>query len=218
MLPTKEEAKNRLWTHPDGKLHYNPYPYGRIDKAYHLYILSDEPIKEGDYAVIKDSKTGLKETVIKVTATALRYLNEEDKKIIATTDTSLMIGFTNPNVNSISLPQPSQSFIEKYIERYNAGDPITHVMVEYDERLPDNLPVNTGGKTVSFSMQLVLKVNPKDNTITIRSVKDTWSREEHIAGILKFQTDLDNYRKSCHYGPNKNEEQKWTEKWFEENL
>ena len=71
----------------------------------------------------------------------------------------------------ISLPQPSQSFIEKFIEEYNKGNVITEVMVEYwDIDDYSNAPI---GQTIHS-----LKVNPKDNTITICKVKDSWTREE----------------------------------------
>ena len=33
----------------------------------------------------------------------------------------------------IPLPQPSQQFIEKYIEEYNKGQQITECLVEYEE-------------------------------------------------------------------------------------
>lgn len=52
-----------------------------------------------------------------------------------------------------------------------------------------------------------LKINPKDNTITIKEVKDSWNREEVIQLIKKFNKDCTG--------------QPWYEfddKWIEENL
>ena len=63
------------------------------------------------------------------------------------------------------LPKPSQSFIEKYIEKYNKGEQITDVLVEYWAHTEEHPQ---------------LKINPKDNTITIKPVKDSWNREEVV--------------------------------------
>lgn len=67
----------------------------------HLYIISDDDIKEGDWVYKNDSNPKVFKW-INTTNTNFNY-----KKIIATTDTSL------------NLAQPSQEFIEKYIESYN---------------------------------------------------------------------------------------------------
>ena len=122
----------------------------------HLYIISDDEIKEGDWIMIKDDNYIFK--------SKSDYSTEwKDRcKIIATTDASL------------GLPQPSQQFIEKYIEEYNKGNVITDVLVEelrssdgyYDEQ------------DIWHWKTLGLKINPKDNTITIKEVKDNYTREE----------------------------------------
>jgi hypothetical protein len=93
-------------------------------------------------------------------------------KIIATTDTSLgnyIWKQTNKKSKSynvqqniettkkvfIPLPQPSQQFIEKYIEEYNKGNVITAILVEYE--LCNN---------VGYLDSEKLKVSP-DGTISI---------------------------------------------------
>lgn len=58
----------------------------------------------------------------------------------------------------LNLPLPSPQFIERYIEKFNEGKQITQIMVLFEENL--------------------LKVNPKDNTITIKKLKDYFDREE----------------------------------------
>jgi len=142
----------------DGKLHYLPGG----DTIKHLYFLSDDEIKEDDWYLFNDSIHQLRRGDIAST---------NCKKIIATTDTSLssITHSTYPSGNTtgvrtlVELPQPSISFIEKYIKEYNNNIPITDVLVEYwahTEEYPQ------------------LKVNSKDNTITIKKVKDSWSREE----------------------------------------
>ena len=73
----------------------------------HLYILSDDEIKEGDWYLLDDN------TINKASAN-LRYKNHE-KKIIASTDSSL------------KLPRPSNEFNKKYCEEGG----INEVLVEY---------------------------------------------------------------------------------------
>lgn len=100
-------------------------------KSYHLYILSDDKIEEGDwfydflYKVKQYNKT---KKIIPASYS---------KKIIATTDTSLKIPGDDYDPRSktgrewIFLPEPSQSFIKVFIEEYNKGNVITDVMVGY---------------------------------------------------------------------------------------
>ena len=106
------------------------------------------------------------------------YLKTETgyREVLATTDTSLKINNPNYDIGKlayITLPQPSQQFIQKYIEEYNKGREIKEVLVEYEE-----------GKSYSGNEGLIikewLKINPKYNTITIKKVKDSYSREEVI--------------------------------------
>ena len=66
------------------------------------------------------------------------YLKTETgyREVLATTDTSLKIDNPNYDIGRlayITLPQPSQQFIEKYIESYNKGREIKEVLVEYEE-------------------------------------------------------------------------------------
>jgi hypothetical protein len=94
----------------------------------HLYILSDDEIKEGDWCLFKQI-IGSEYKLCKITykfgnqlTSLLENGNKQEeasqyyKKIIATTDESL------------GLPQPSQSFIEKFVEEYNKGNVITEVI------------------------------------------------------------------------------------------
>lgn len=114
----------------------------------HLYIISDDKIKEGDWCLSK-----LNEIVV------FKGKNFNYKKIIATTDASL------------DLPQPSQQFIEKYIKSYNKGVILSDVFVESNES-HDSLDFR------DIYIPQSLKVNPKDNIITIKTVEDSYSREE----------------------------------------
>ena len=153
---------------------------------WNLYIISDDEIKEGDWyydnVVLQ----------IRQWKSFMIYNKLQHKKIIATTNTSLKIeidgnrGNLLPDVSfDINLPQPSQQFIEKYIEEYNKGNIITDVLVEYElisnEEYFGNT-VNPDDDVPYFDERL--KINPKDNTITIKKVKDSWTREE-VFNLLK---------------------------------
>lgn len=97
----------------------------------HLYILSDEEIKEGDYYLDEHNNIG---KAFKNNAGFYRNC----KKIIATTDKSLIIkndcdcGATTYEGCSQCLkqvPQLPQSFIKKFVEEYNKGNIITETKV-----------------------------------------------------------------------------------------
>ena len=168
-------------------------------KVHHLYITSDEEIKEDDWYI--------GDNIIYNLVTKTNGMNPQ--KIIST---------TNPALN---LPQPSKSFIDKYIEEYNAGNPITEVMVEYEldickrcngkgteivAILGECNCLKCKGKGI-LSDNINLKVNP-DNTINIKPIKDNWSREE-VKQLCKlaFKYHCDNSRTTS-----------LPDKWIEDNL
>ena len=179
------------------------------NKNGHLYVLSNDEIKKGDYIYCTITNA------IEIAKYNHDYLIRDWKKVIATTDTSLYIH----QKETISLPervfylpQPSQQFIQKYIEEYNKGNIITDVLVEYEDYDWDLL---TSGNTTIHQR---VKVNPKDNTITIKKVKDSWSREELTDILQVYRLDYEQYKRSCHYGPNQKEIVDWSNKWIKENL
>lgn len=135
------------------------------NKNGNLLIISDEEITHNDWVLLPNNE------IHKMSPTdMIHYLASQSKatkKIIATTDTSL------------GLPQPSQQFIEKYIEEYNKDNIITEVEVEYEGIYGQ--PIINGSKTYKG---FKLKVN-LDNTINIKSVKDSWSRKEVIELLHK---------------------------------
>ena len=154
----------------------------------HLYIISDDEIKENDYCLNLETNT-----VFKMHNHGLPTSNR-NKKIIATTDTSLyqatgkaykMVDGFKPTYKN--LPQPSQQFIEIYIEFYNKGNIITDVLVEC-KRVFETIAKGMIGHPeddISWWNEK-LKINPKDNTITIKKLKDSWNREEHAADVKRL--------------------------------
>lgn len=204
MLPTRNDShisliNNRITTNKlefnkkirkskfDGYLGYNHQ---------HLYIISDDKIVERDWCVNEYNNI-------------FQYIGglllSTDMKIIATTDTLLYSVIENYPKKSqrkiINLPQPSQQFIERYFDSYNKGNVITDVLVEYEDYDWDLLV--SGNNTIHQRP----KVNPKDNTITIKKLKDSWNREEVLSLIYNINRGVFQYEASFDL-----------DKWIEENL
>jgi hypothetical protein len=165
MLPTNEKASLKLGQ--NGLLVYNTLGYDSHFTNQHLYFLSDDEIQKDDWYINRlNSEISC--------CTGREYFNKVyEKKIIATTKKDLDFqDYVKTGQSRIwrIFPQPSESFIQKFIDAYNSGDPITEVMVEY------NHLQSLGGLNEEW-----LKVNSSDNTITIRKMKDSWTREEVIS-------------------------------------
>lgn len=148
----------------------------------HLYIISDDEIKDNDWFVDKNCS-------LPISAGYNIGFSENKKKIIATTDTSLEIVSKGINPVYEKLPQPSQQFITKYIEEYNKGNIITDVLVEYEK-------INIGSyiNVVKRNFIEVLKVNPKDNTINVKlEEKHTYSKEQLIKAMIWAENNGKHY-------------------------
>ena len=218
MLPTNEKAVIGFLTQKGKErghlVHFDrPMPNILDSENQHLYFLSDEEIKEGDWYINTwgDGLPMLCQVNSKEEADDCNRLKHCCKKIIATTDKSLVI---TKDLGEISrediLPQPSQSFIEKFVEEYNKGNIIKEVMVEYEI----SNTVYANGKTVfPLTESMVVynpKINPKDNTITIRKVKDSWNRQEMIQVVYRALGNLK------HLTLMKDSDK--VDKWIDENL
>ncbi len=150
-------------------------------KVHHLYITSDEEIKEGDWYI--------GDNIIYNLVTKTNGMNPQ--KIIST---------TNP---ALKLPQPSKSFIDKYIDEYNKGNVVSKVEVEYVQ-VPNQIFISE-----IDAPYIQLKVNP-DDTINIKPIKESWSREEVINLLDDFNTTgkfSDPYKNKIEF-----------DKWIEDNL
>jgi len=224
LLPTEQRSHiildtrvNELQYHTLDK-NNDDYQDKTIKTFHHLYIISDDEIKEGEYGIgyaVGIRGVGAKHFVFKNEDKVgkLQSICNGAKKIIATTDTALKttiqcnIGLGYIEMTE-SLPQPSQQFIQKYIESYNNGVIITEVLVEYEEG-------KTTYKILSgnpyYTTEYKLKVNPKDNTITIKKLKDSWNKEEVIE-ILKQFNDRHN---TFFFGKDK---ETLVNNWIEQNL
>ena len=140
----------------------------------YLYFLSDEKIKKDDWYI--DDSNSIRQAITSDEDYWER--RKGDKKIIATNNPYLKIKeiLDEEDVIYHFLPEPSQSFIEKYIEEYNKDNVITDVLVEYEYLLND----------MGVIPYWCLKINPKDNTITIRKVKENYTKEELAQILEKF--------------------------------
>ena len=244
MLPTNKKSDLRIVRGYDGNaLCYDPlmtptqiYNNKNHTLSYHhLYIISDEEMKEGDYVYVACSEVNVYE-IRQITEYYNGQFLFDDKsqidmdyckKIIATTNTSLKINHFNKGVFKnleYLLPQPSQEFIEAYVKSYNEGNPITEVIVEYEiicGRCYSNTDECWSAKECSrntdFPDIVKLKVN-SDNTINIKLIKDKWSKEEIIEFGLKcvnLGMDLNNNPNSFLNGLSGKD---YYYKWIEENL
>lgn len=130
--------------------------YGYI-KAQYLYFLSTDKICEGDWYYEQENNRILQ---CKSNIQSDCVTNWEDcSKIIASTDTFL------------NLPKPSDSFLQVYIDTYNKGEKIEECLIEYEEFIE---PVQDG----DWNKYTDYKLKITKGEITIRKVKDSWSRKE----------------------------------------
>jgi hypothetical protein len=203
MLPTNERATMAL---SGNKLSLKTKALQ--EESQHLYILSDEEIKEGDWFVgfadgsIKPFVKQADESTVEINNWQLNKKgHSSNKKIIATTNKSIILPERFPSFTY--LPQPSQSFIEHFVDEYNKGNVITEVMVEYE-----SIGAYANPK---YDSDYQLKIN-SDNTINIINSKDSWSREE----VIKL---LNSFEKLCYlYQANKDWFPAKKTKWIEEKL
>lgn len=196
MLPTNQKVNKGIWLRK-AKFGTEQYlfndmitgPVHSNEQYQHLYIISDDKIKEGDWCLSKLNE---------IVRFKKNYDSSFYKKIISTTDTSLEI-FVESNSGIYTthgkgyfekLPQPSKEFIKLFVEEYNEGNAITDVMVEYENAaLPYN-GIFVIGELPTHKQQL--KINPKDNTITIRKIKDSWNRKEVEILLRRIANDIGN--------------------------
>lgn len=174
LLPSQNKTNALYWS---GQVLYTKSPEDHSrGELNHLYFLSDDEIQSGDWFLDLHNLDNPK----RCDNSKLNLKKEQAKKIIATTDESLKVNKFNTGVFKdllYSLPQPSQEFIDYYVDQYNKGNIITRVNVKYEERIVD---VITGETTQ------LLEVN-SDNTINISPIKDSWNIKEmediHVAVV-----------------------------------
>jgi hypothetical protein len=169
---------------------------------YHIYITSDEEIKDGDniedcdfflYDTLKEksihkciSKPSNKSIL---SNNGVYYFEGACKKIIASTNKMPVIIIGLDNFETLS--KIPQNFIQYFVDEYNKGNIIEQVKVAY---LDDSH----------------LRIVNNDHEITVLPIKQNWSKEEVIELLHKYE-DFRNY----HVNFCAKED---TAKWIEENL
>lgn len=159
LLPTKE-AKDCLYKNRGtNKLNYHKgyltqdYLNNSLNsESFHIYITSDDKPTNGEWFY---------DTRDKYISNNSLAITQFSKKIIATTDSlHYHVKVSNRrglnDVISVKMPQPSISFIKKYIEEYNKSNIIIDVLVEYEEYFSQNkgdkLTINAISWTVGIAI------------------------------------------------------------------
>lgn len=167
-----------------------------------IYITSEEKIKNSSIPCWTVNKHY--DIVRYFTLEMITDLSEKSclTILIATTNKSITIPFSKGK----SYPEPSVSFITKYIEEYNKGNIITDILIEYNEPVCKcdsmdkvfNCPFSSSDDSChkpnpnNDFYGLKPKVNTKDNTITIKKIKDSWNREEIMDFSFKVKKFINN--------------------------
>ena len=161
MLST-EKAKHlehTLWLNHHNKLEltYN-ISKDELCKPQHLYFLSDEEIKEGDWCY--NFVASYVVQIVKLPS----ILTEECSKIIATTDESLKVitGMVGSGTG-VQVSQIPQSFLPIYVKAYNEGNIIDKVGVEYEWKsvIPEK-GVHVDGLKLTDNNKVIIKVEEED--------------------------------------------------------
>jgi hypothetical protein len=204
LLPTNDERAVIGLTADEKTLWFAHSGVGNSYGNRHLYITTDDEIKEGDWCLFfwdgtKDGELG------QVGSEPQQYLPSEGhtlnrnlRKIIATTDpklhsTRLKDCPINPEDNMVSVrgvSKPPKSFIEEYCK---VGG-IDEVMVEYEEYCPHPLDTYKCGLEIGcdedgcYSGKFKLKLI-SNNEIIIHLVKDSWTVEDLPDLLNRFCKD-----------------------------
>ena len=147
----------------------------------HLYILSNDEIKEGESCYDEIEKR----IIIN------QYKNQVSKqrfKVIATTDSSLQFAIDkSPYPMEIHLlPQIPQQFIEYFISEYNKNNVISKVLIKV------NIMNKGYDKIGDYPYQecTKLKLNQNNEISILTEQKQNYSREEVIELLYKHTEDM----------------------------
>ena len=134
----------------------------------HLYITSDEVIKEGDWFILNNCNP--------IQCVMKDFPQAKDvKKIIATTDTSLGIALI------------SKEFINYFIEQYNKGNVIKEVWVEFKVISNDLSPV------LHYNSKKIINIKPIKDSWSREEVTQLLHKYEN--DMLYYGRD--GYYRSC---------------------
>ena len=160
------------------------YIYSIEYKPQHLYLTSDELIKEGDWSYCSIPNC-TRERIIKVTddwnLDSLNRFRKEgyESKIIAT---------TNPECN---LPTIPDSFLQKYVAANGNIDSVKLEMEKKEEALMREM--DEGMYMRTDTQDLILKLTDKNEVVIVDEPMEKIKAQ--IAATLKWRKITDNYPK-----------------------
>lgn len=182
MLPT--EKASSLYIETMGELVFGEYALpdkGKENTNQHLYLVSDEEIKEGDWCLLFDDYGNLMSRPQQYLGkNAGHTLNSGLRKVIATTDRSLGEQLSKDKETALdrlkakhSIPEIPESFIRAYVE---ANGEIDEVMVEYhpNKWVKDGIsrPVLDDGVVKDYKGDWEYSVKTRDdNTVIIHRLE-----------------------------------------------
>ena len=180
----------------------------------HLYILSNDEIKESDYQICIDPNNPHYNLISQKPNNAVN--SGAYKKIIATTDNSLWLhDDTVPYPKTKTLTQIPQSFIEHFINEYNKGNVVDKVLVEVEEKQHfEPNKEKRKDKLNGVYYKYHLKLNQSNEISILTEQKQSYSREE-VVKLMNRAIDIGyNYCKN-----NENpKSRKSINKWINQNL
>ena len=164
--------------HLKGNVIANLVEYKSV-KVYKMYITEYKEIENNDYFITQYFPNTF------VLGKRLKSIyNIKDNKVVAIFGNHIYPPCNEHCSNKYicTYPQPSLNFVIKWIKEANKDNIITDILIEYEE-----------GKSYSGNEGLIikewLKINPKDNTITIKKVKEVYTKEE-LSQILENFTSF----------------------------
>ena len=165
----------------------------------HLYITTDEEIKEDDWFINTGSSGHPTAKVYQANSENSKAFKEfgpypEIRKIIATTDSKLITD---------GVAKSPQSFIEEYCK---AGG-IDEVLVEYEEKFIQN-SLKGYKRMMDEVIEVIPKLNP-NNSIIIHPVEEKMYSREEMLSFAKYVAKV---------GFGLNHTENLFDKWIEENL
>lgn len=190
-----------LPTNSKSNIHFND-DIGYITKDlvnenvnYHLYILSDDEIKEGDWFIHQSHGISSLRKCEKIVGKSIVVENgnsscwiDYSKKIIATTDSSLKdwnkVERENLDAKLPTTPQIPQSFIEYFISEYNKGNVISKVLVElqmYKGSVPVTWVSSLNETDVNFSIKLnqnEISILTEQKQETLEEASENWLNKD----------------------------------------
>ena len=137
-------------------------------KTYKMYITEYKEIKDKDYFIVRYNENTF--VLGQITKNTMDVI---DDKVIAILGNHIYPPCDGHCGNECVCiyPHPSPDFVKKWVDEANEDNIITDILVEYEYLLNDNTVIP----------YWKLKVNSKDNTITIRKVKENFTKNEVIS-------------------------------------